>query len=51
MSADSYDYASAIKDVEREMPEAAREIRKYIAVLKSKIVPVVIYEDTEKERI
>ena len=33
---DGYDFGSAIKDVDRQMPEAAVQIRKYIEFLKRK---------------
>jgi hypothetical protein len=34
---DSYDFASAIKDVDRQMPKAGKEIREYINKLKAKL--------------
>lgn len=45
---DSYDYASAIKDVDRAMPEASREIRAYIKKLEAKI-PQEVDHTAERE--
>ncbi|WP_239632926.1 hypothetical protein [Paenibacillus sp. H1-7] len=47
---DGYDFASAIKDVDRQMPAAAYQIRKYIDRLKRQInQPATTDENRETE--